>query len=200
MKRFPGLSLLVLPFALFADETSEEKAIEPRPFVHTWKVGDFDDVISVGLESNRDFGNAKKMFAVADCADCHQLNATGSSRGPDLDSVSRKFSPRDLLETIIEPDREIPDGYAQTRFEMKDGTVVTGIPVNSGDGVILVSTDLKNPDVLVRIETRSLESMRDSEKSMMPVGLLDTLSKDDVLDLIAYLLAKADPAHPMFAE
>ena len=79
--------------------------------------------INVGLEGNRDFINGRKMFGAASCFACHRFNQEGGAIGPDLTSVAGKFSPRDLLESIIEPGKEISDQYGQMIFEMKDGTV-----------------------------------------------------------------------------
>jgi putative heme-binding domain-containing protein len=173
---------------------------EPRAFVQNWTVADFDDVIHVGLEGNRDFVNGRKMFGAATCFACHRFNQEGGAIGPDLTSVAGKFSPRDLLESIIEPGKEISDQYGQMIFEMKDGSIVTGRIMNLSGDVVKVNTNMMNPDDITDVDRKRLKEMKPSPISMMPPGLVNTLSKDDVLDLLAYLLSKGDPEDPLFAD
>ncbi|MDF1824459.1 MAG: c-type cytochrome [Verrucomicrobiales bacterium] len=174
--------------------------VEPRSFVQNWKVSDFDDVINVGLEGNRDFMNGRKMFGAGSCFACHRFNQEGGSIGPDLTSVAGKFSPRDLLESIIEPSKEISDQYGQMIFEMKDGSIVMGRIMNLNGDSVKVNTNMMDPNLTANVDRKRLKSMKDSPVSMMPPGLLNTLSKDDVLDLLAYVLSHGDPEDPMFAE
>jgi putative heme-binding domain-containing protein len=140
------------------------------------------------------------MFGAASCFACHRFNQEGGAIGPDLTSVAGKFSPRDLLESIIEPGKEISDQYGQMIFEMKDGTVVTGRIMNLSGDVVKVNTNMMNPNDIAEVDRKQLKEMTPSPISMMPPSLLNTLSKDDVLDLLAYLLSKGNPEDPMFAE
>lgn len=173
---------------------------EPRAFVKAWTVADFDDVINVGLEGGRNYTNGRKMFGAATCFACHRFNQEGGAIGPDLTSVSGKFSPRDLLESVIEPSKEISDQYGQMIFEMADGTIVIGRIMNLSGDTFRVNTNMMNPDEIVSIDRKKLKSMKESPTSMMPPGLLYSLSKDDVLDLLAYLLSMGNPDDPMFAK
>jgi len=173
---------------------------EPRSFVKAWKVSDFDDVIHVGLEGGRDFANGRRMFGAATCFACHRFNQEGGAIGPDLTSVAGKFSPRDLLESIIEPSKEISDQYGQMVFEMKDGTAVTGRIMNLSGDTFRVNTNMMNPGETTNVDRKRIEKMYESPVSMMPPGLVNTLTKDDVLDLLAYLLSQGNSDDPMFAE
>lgn len=175
-------------------------AAEPRTFVKNWTVEDFDALINVGLEGNRDFVNGRKMFGAASCFACHRFGMEGGALGPDLTSVAGKFSPRDLLESIIEPSKEISDQYGQMIFTMKDGSVVMGRIMNLNGDNVTVNTNMMNPDETVGVDRKRMKSMEPSPVSMMPPGLVNTLSEDDVLDLLAYLLSKGNPEDPMFAE
>ncbi len=173
---------------------------EPRSYVANWTVEDFDDVIHVGLEGNRDFANGRRMFGAATCFACHRFKQEGGAVGPDLTSVAGKFSPRDLLESIIDPSKEISDQYGQMIFHMKDGSIVMGRIMNLNGDVVQVNTDMSNPNAVAAVDRKKLEKMEPSPVSMMPPGLVNTLTKDDVLDLLAYLLSKGNPNDPMFAE
>jgi putative heme-binding domain-containing protein len=173
---------------------------EPRPFMKNYTVADFNDVIHVGLEGNRNYENGRKMFAAAACFACHRFNQEGGAIGPDLTSVAGKFGPNDLLESIIDPGKEISDQYGAMEFVKKDGTSVIGRIMNLKEDTVMVNTDMLDPDgATVNINRKDLVEMKPSPVSMMPPGLLNTLSKDDVLDLLAYLLSKGNPKDPMFA-
>jgi len=173
---------------------------EIRTFVKNWTVEDFDDLIHVGLEGNRDFANGRKTFGAATCFACHRFNQEGGAIGPDLTSVAGKFSPRDLLESIVDPSKEISDQYGQMIFEMKDGSVIMGRIMNLSGDVVRVNTDMSDPNAITGVDRKKLKEMKPSPVSMMPPGLMNTLSEDDVLDLLAYLLSQGNPDDPMFAE
>jgi len=172
---------------------------EPLTFQKAWTLEDFDDVIHVGLEGNRDFATGRKMFGAATCFACHRFNQEGGAIGPDLTSVSGKFSPHDLLETILQPSKEISDQYGQMVFTMVDGSQVTGRIMNLSGDSVRVNTNMMNPDEIVSVDRKRVRKMEPSKLSMMPAGLLNMLTKDQVLDLMAYLLSKGNPDDPMFA-
>jgi putative heme-binding domain-containing protein len=171
---------------------------QPRDFVKAWTVADFHDVIHVGLEGNRDFQNGRFLFGAATCAACHRFNDEGGAVGPDLTSVAGKFSPVDLLESIVEPSKEISDQYGAVVFALKDGSQVIGRIGNLNEGTYQVMTDMFAPSDFVGVPADQVASVTDSPVSMMPPGLINTLDKDDVLDLLAYLLSKGNPEDPMF--
>ncbi len=200
LKHTPGADQLTLKEIIEAEPPAQQIfTAEPRAFVQAWSVADFDDVISVGLEGNRDYQNGRRMFGATSCFACHQFNQEGGAIGPDLTSVRGKFSPRDLLESIIDPGKEISDQYGQMIFEMKDGSVVTGRIMNLAGDKVQVNTNMMNPDEITSVDRKRLESMKDSPVSMMPPGLINTLGKDDVLDLLAYLLSGGNESDPLFA-
>ncbi len=171
---------------------------EPREFVKNWTVKDFDDVINVGLEGNRNYANGRQMFGAATCFACHRFKQEGGAIGPDLTSVSGKFSPRDLLESIIEPSKEISDQYGSEIFTLLDGSQIIGRVMNLNGDKIMVNVNMMDPNQTVSIDRKQLKESKASPYSMMPPDLVNTLTKDDVLDLMAYLLSAGNPDNPMF--
>jgi putative heme-binding domain-containing protein len=178
--------------------TEPRFTFEPRTFQKNWAVGDFDHVINVGLESDRDFANGRKMFGAAACFSCHRFDQEGGPVGPDLTGVAGKFSPRDLLESIIDPSKEISDQYGSMVFTMEDGSQVVGRVMNLSGDKIQVNTNMMAPDQTVPVDRKLLKKMEPSPHSMMPPGLLNSLKEEDVLDLLAYLLSGGNPDDPMF--
>ncbi|MCF6310909.1 MAG: c-type cytochrome [Verrucomicrobiales bacterium] len=180
------------------DNKTPRFTFEARSFVKAWKVSDFDDVINVGLEGGRSFSNGRQMFGAGTCFACHRFKQEGGAIGPDLTSAGGKFSPRDLLESIIEPSKEISDQYGATIFTKKDGSEIVGRIMNLNKNNIQVNVNMLNPSDTVSIDRSQLKGQKQSPTSMMPPGLIYTLSKDDVLDLLAYLLSQGNPDDPMF--
>ncbi len=162
--------------------------IKARPFVKKWTVGELE---RISLE-NRDLENGKKMFAVTQCYKCHQIAGQGGIVGPDLTNAGRRFGTKDLLETIIDPSKEVSDQYQATTFLLEDGRVISGRVANLVRNEYMIQEDMIRPGKLTRIKTEAIEEMQPSSKSMMPSGLLDSLTEDEIADLIAYMRSVAD--------
>lgn len=173
---------------------------KPMNFVKAWTVADLEKSLGVGLEGNRNFQNGRNMFGAATCFACHRFNSEGGAVGPDLTSVAGKYSPRDLLEHIIEPSKEISDQYGSTVFTKKDGSMVVGRIANMKENIMMVCTNMMDPNNFTNVDARQVVKTEESKVSMMPPGLLYMLKEDDILDLMAYLLSKGNPDDPMFVK
>ena len=174
--------------------------LKPMTFVKAWTMADLEGLLGAGLEGNRDFENGKNMFGAATCFACHRFGAQGGAVGPDLTSVRGKFSPRDLLESILEPSKEISDQYGSSIFTMADGSQVVGRIANLNGDNLQVSTNMMDPHAFTTVNTTKLVKTEESKVSMMPPGLLNMLKDDDILDLLAYLLSGGNAKDPMFTE
>ena len=169
----------------------------PRPFVKKWEMPELVAAIEGGL-TGRDFARGRKMFGAANCFACHRFDNQGGSVGPDLTILSGRFSPRDILESIVEPSKQISDQYGSVQIITQDGKVVVGRIVNLAGDSYQVQTNMLDPGALVGVDRKQIEEMLPSKVSMMPAGLLDTLDREEILDLLAYLLSRGNPEHPMF--
>ena len=83
-------------------------------------------------------------------------------------------------------------------FTRNDGTQVVGRVMNMNGDSVQVNTDMLVPGDTVSIDRKDIKDISPSTVSMMPPGMLYTMTKDDVLDLLAYLLSKGNPDDPMF--
>ena len=162
--------------------------LRSRPIVKQWALEDLKD-INLG---DRDIENGRKMFAVTQCYNCHVVKGEGGIVGPNLTNAGRRFSTHDLLETIINPNKEISDQYQATMFLLEDGRVVTGRVANLVRNEYLVQEDMIVPGKLTRIRAEEIDQMKPSSQSMMPSGLLDSLTKDEIADLLAYMKSVAE--------
>ena len=175
-------------------------AAKPREFVKNWTIADLKPLLASGLEGGRNFKNGRDSFGQTTCFACHRFGQEGGAIGPDLTSAAGKFSPHDFLEQIIEPNKEISDQYGSMTFTMKDGSVIVGRIANlKGDNYRII-TNLFAPGEMTIIDSKKVKSVEPSKISMMPPGLLNTLSDEDILDLTAYVLSAGDPKHHMFAK
>ncbi len=172
----------------------------PRPFVKAYKVADLDKALETGLKSGRDFDRGRKLFASGKCFACHRFDNEGGSNGPDLTGVAGRFSSRDLLESILDPSKEVSDQYAAIEIRTTDERIVIGRIVNLSEDKVMVNTDMMNPGSTVTVDRKLIDSMKPSKISMMPAGLVDTFKEDEVLDLLAYVLSRGDRKNAIFTK
>ncbi len=119
------------------------------------------------------------------CAACHRIGQIGSDVGPPLKSLADK-TPQQLLETILDPNREVDPKYSSYTVLLQDGQVIAGIIRDES------STQIDFAEVggkLHRIPREEIEQLKSNGVSFMPVGLEEQVSPAEMLDLIAFLLA-----------
>lgn len=125
------------------------------------------------------------VYTKAQCAKCHKCGTQGDSIGPDLTAVAKRFTKKELLESVYFPSHVISDQYASKTVVTTDGRQYTGLVTMGAGGevVILESTGKKVP-----IKSDSVEEIQPSKVSAMPEGLLDTLTQEEIVDLFAFVL------------
>lgn len=170
---------------------------KPRPFVKEWTMQELVPLVQAGLK-NRDFDKGRKLFGAAACFACHRFDNQGGAVGPDLTQLSGRFSARDILESVVEPSKQISDQYGAVQIVTLDGKVVTGRIINLAGDSYRIQTNMLDPGALVGVDRKQIDVMMPSKTSMMPKGLLNTLNQDEVLDLMAYLLSRGDRSNAMF--
>jgi putative membrane-bound dehydrogenase-like protein len=132
-------------------------------------------------------GDATKGQALfrKQCATCHRVENVGFEVGPDLRAAVRDKTPEQLLISILDPSREVDRRYTVYLIETKSGRQVSGIvAVESATSVVLRRAE-KAEDTVLRAQ---IETMTDTGKSLMPDGLEKDLNKQDIADVIAYLM------------
>jgi putative heme-binding domain-containing protein len=123
------------------------------------------------------------------CASCHRFgDAIGKDVGPDLTTITSRFKRRDVLESILWPSKVISDQYKAEMFELKDGTVVSGVVVRENATGVFVRT-VQNPDRPVQVPKAQIANRAEASTSFMPAGLLEEYSQEDVANLLAFVMA-----------
>jgi putative membrane-bound dehydrogenase-like protein len=121
----------------------------------------------------------------ARCAACHEPSEDGTVIGPGIGSV--KTSPKEeILTNLLDPNRTIDARYRLFIIEMKDGKTVTGIIQNESQTSLTLRPPFGQPLNIPRATIARIQSL---EQSMMPEGLEDGLSLQDMADLLEYIVS-----------
>ena len=161
-----------------------------------WKLEELKAMLG-DLETGRSFGLGKELFTVANCVACHQLNNTGRNFGPSLAELDPKRTPEEVLRDILEPSHRINEKY-QTYTLVVDGELVTGLIVEETDDTVSVVNDpLANLEPRV-VDKDDIEERVKSETSLMPTGLLDRLTEEEIMELLAYIVARGSETAPIY--
>lgn len=169
-----------------------------RQFVHNWQMEDLLPLLDQ-LDSGRSFERGREAFQVAQCYKCHRFAGEGGATGPDLTGAGNRFSARDLLESVVAPSKVISDQYKGTIFTTTDGEVIAGRIIDETAEAIRVRT---NPfaNELADVKKSSIESRKPATTSEMPQGAINVLTKEEVLDLVAYLRSGGNEKDKAFAK
>jgi putative heme-binding domain-containing protein len=170
---------------------------KPKGPGRDWKLDELVRFAEPRLK-NRSFQNGQKMYAAARCIVCHRFNGEGGATGPDLTQVAGRFSLKDLSESIVEPSKVIADQYRASTVTTAGGKFYTGRIIAETKETLTILTDPEDPTKLVELKKSEVDEVAPSKVSLMPNNLLKGLNNDEVLDLLAYLLSRGDPHHPMF--
>jgi putative heme-binding domain-containing protein len=179
---------------LMRDWISQMKAV--NTFVRAWTMDDLvPHLDSVG--ANRSFTQGKLAFDKVGCAQCHRFFGEGGTVGPDLTGIGRRQTKREILESIIEPSKVVTDEYASYLFATEGGKVVTG-RIEHDDGEKVTIRTGSGADDVIRLAKSDIVERRKSNVSNMPAGTVHVLEREQILDLMAYLLSDGDSDKPAF--
>lgn len=138
------------------------------------------------------------MFQLATCISCHRMNGEGNEIGPDLTKLDAKLKPIEILQQIVEPSHQINKDYQSYVIELKSGQVFTGLIVGEDTQAIKLLDNPLASTQARRILLSEIETREKSTKSIMPEGLLDKLTRDEILDLLSYIYARGNDRHEIF--
>jgi uncharacterized repeat protein (TIGR03806 family) len=129
----------------------------------------------------------KELFfksAGLQCVNCHQIAGTGSTLGPDLTLIGKKYSRTQLLESILEPSKSIDPKYASYLLETTDGQLHTGLLAEKNSTeVVLKMVGEKE----VRVPANKVATLMPQKNSLMPEQLLRDVTAEQAADLLEYL-------------
>ncbi|MDB4640233.1 c-type cytochrome [Pirellulaceae bacterium] len=178
---------LVDELQLLAEPSVKNSISHTRQLVNQWKVSDLEKI---------DIGNGvtkrgREIYLQAQCSGCHRKNDFGAQIGPDLSTVGKRYDRAALLESLIEPSKQIDPKYALSSYALLSGKTYTGRVHGVNKTTITLETDPLRQTTVV-IQRDEIEATKPSVLSPMPTGLLNTFSKREITDLLAYLISESD--------
>lgn len=158
-----------------------------QPKTIEWKTDDLVPAL-VRLDSVRNLARGKDLFTKLACASCHKLGSEGVSFGPELTAVFAQYQndPKEVLRQIIEPSLVISNRYRNFQFELQNGDEVSGLIVKE-EGELLTVQAGASASLIQTFKKSDVKIQEPLKSSVMPPGLLNQLSPDEILDLLAFL-------------
>jgi putative heme-binding domain-containing protein len=169
-----------------------------RAFVQSWKVEDFDDDLA-SAPSGRHFDAGQRLFYEATCAGCHKMRGEGGFVGPELSDVFERWKGdrRGIAREILDPSQKVDAQYAVRVILTLDGQVLSGVVKEEGPQAITIVTDPESP-APQKVARSDIDEVTTTSTSMMPRGLLDRFTRDEVRELLAYLESGGSPDHAVY--
>jgi putative heme-binding domain-containing protein len=170
--------------------------IQPQGPGRNWKLDEALALIE-GLKG-RDLVKGKAMYAATLCLSCHTMHGEGGIVGPDLTQLGTRFSPKDILESTINPNAVISDQYAASIFYLADGSSVLGKLTNEDREKYYISQNPFDPQNIREIPKKEVTSKKLSDISVMMPGLINRLNEEELKDLMAYLISGGNSSHEVY--
>jgi putative heme-binding domain-containing protein len=130
---------------------------------------------------NADLKRGRSLYSRT-CAQCHRLFGEGADVGPDLTGSNRKNIDY-ILENVVDPNAVVARDYKLNVIATKNGRVISGIIRERSDKALVIQT----ANELVTLPLEEVDEQKESPASMMPEGIFEKLTDDEVRDLVAYL-------------
>lgn len=168
----------------YPDQPAPELAQAPAKSKYTYdQLYDYLEKDPRGKEGDVERGRA--VFAKANCVKCHQFLKEGQGIGPDLTSVRRRFQRKEIIDSLVYPSKIISDQYKSVTLVMTDGSVHTGLLAKQAgsDKLVLWQSNATK----LELSAADVEEQSPSPISVMPEGILDDLTLDEIADLFAFL-------------
>jgi putative heme-binding domain-containing protein len=200
LKSIPETELASVSDVMQAYRPAARKSAKPakqRWLVKEWKMEDLEPALAQ-VSRGRKFKTGEAVFEEAQCRSCHKFGNDGGAVGPDLTAVSSRFQRRDILESILLPSKVISEQFVNTEVRTKDGDVEIGRLVEETAEYIVLQPNQLMPEK-VKITKSDIDFRRVSKISPMPEGLVNIFTKEEILDLVAYLESGGRRDHSDFA-
>ena len=192
---FPGhWRRMVGTLAVVSDvEAYLARHAEP-PKVTEWKTEDLAPDLS-GAGANRNLARGKELFTKLACATCHKLGQEGINYGPDLTDVFKRYANdrASVLRQILEPSLVISNRYRNFEFDLKNDEPILGLILKEDAESMTVQTG-PSEGLVQTLKKSDIKARQPKPSSPMPLGLLNTLTKEEILDLLAWLESGSHPA------
>lgn len=144
----------------------------------------FEQVLARIEQAPGDATRGKQLFAQQSCVACHTDADGQTPKGPHLVDIGKRYNRTELAESILKPSAKIAQGFDTYSFVTVDGKIVTGFVVSESADTVQIR---QNDGLAVSLKKDEIEERVKQEVSMMPLGLANNLTPEQLADLIAYL-------------
>ncbi len=186
---FPGHWVVMNGVMIVTDDLENADALLARSqpqMVKEWKTADFPAALTVDA-SEEAVVRGMQAFVKARCNQCHVAGGHGVNLGPDLVESVKKLQGAKLLAQILEPSATIHKDYLPQQFFMEDGQVIAGVVVKEDRRNYHVVSNLLTPNAVTQVKKKDVEEKIVSKLSPMPAGLVNVLTKQEILDLLSFV-------------
>ncbi len=160
-----------------------ERLVPPEQ--RTKRLGSTVDPAEIlSLSGSAERGKTLFFSAAVQCKNCHRIGEEGTPLGPDLSQIGKKYDRAALLESILEPSKQIDPKFQPYLVETKRGRVHTGLLLERTEEQVVLK-DAANKEI--RIVGADIELVTPLQKSLMPELLVQDLTADQLADLLEYL-------------
>ena len=165
---------------------SIQKAIEGKKATEGKRMAELtaDQGLEVLLGASGNLEEGKELFTRQGCTACHAVSMKEVQKGPYLGDAGGKFTREYLIQAVLDPGAIIAQGFQTTQFEMNDGHSLLGFVTNMKDKVIEVR-DIAG--IVTKLNEDDIKSQSIQKISMMPPGLMASLSVAEAASLVDYL-------------
>ncbi|HZF64274.1 MAG TPA: PVC-type heme-binding CxxCH protein [Chitinophagaceae bacterium] len=165
--------------------TNPDQNVRIQGAMYFKKAGDGSMSIAEIMKMNADPSKGQALFKRS-CAACHQVNAKGSTLGPDLTLIQKKLAKEALLDAIINPSAGIVFGYEPWTINTKDGNSYFGFLIAENVQTVVIR-DMSGKKEVIPIS--KIASRQKQEKSLMPEPSALGLKGQDLAHITTYLLS-----------
>jgi putative heme-binding domain-containing protein len=163
----------------------QQLAPRAKTLLEKFVLGPRKDVVdryqqSLSLSSDKTRGQAVYR---RECANCHRLRGEGHEVGPSLETIQHR-SPQEILIHVLDPNREVSPNFLEYVVRLTDGRVLTGLISADTDAGLTLKRAQNQEETIPRTD---IEEMITSGKSLMPEGVEQKVTPQEMADLIAYL-------------
>lgn len=136
------------------------------------------------FKTDGDVEKGRALFTQQSCIACHTVANGQSPKGPHLVDIGKRYKKDELIESILNPSAKIAQGFDTYSFIMNDGKIFTGFVTSES----AADLQIKQTDgVTSTIKAADIDERVKQKLSMMPIGLANNLTPEQVADLVAYL-------------
>ncbi len=162
-----------------------KSAVQGASLARSWSAADIPS-LAAGAKSrgNRSRGAVLFQSPQLACTTCHSVDGTPGRIGPELGALGTAQTVEFIVGAIVEPQKEVKEGFMAYEITSRDGTVRQGYLRGETDDTVTLQDHLSGQTV--RIPRNQIDEQRQLG-TLMPAGLVDALTAEELQDLVAYL-------------